>query len=161
MEIDKKRFKSSNGQFLTKALFVEYNPYSPVYTLQDDEYKGCPSLYRLYLSEEDQTEYRFANNHLFSWEHWKKLLQSPQVRPSIDRWREELYLLLLERKLKIIQEIAEGTGRDAFQAQKYLIERPWEKKISRGKPQKEPMLPEISEVKIINEDYERIQGLVN
>lgn len=163
------KYKTSNGQLVLKSLFYENGSDSGyvLYTLKDEDHKGYPSLYKLYLSEEDITEYRFANKYFYSWEHWCKICDSPFFKPYILRWREELSLMLLERAIARIKEISDGEGKDKLSATKYLLERGWEKTPRRaGRPDK--AIPEQTDeqrrfqIKTINEDYDRIlQGTLN
>lgn len=158
-----KTFKNSSGQLLLKALFYETNQETPdqvIYTLKDHDHKGYPSLYRLYLETEDETEYEFANRYLFSWEHWKRLSESNLFKETISRWREELKLKLLARHLEEIKLIADGNTKDSFAARKYLIERGWIKKppVKRaGRPNKTIEGPDTRALnREITEDMERI-----
>ena len=74
--IDKALLQDSMGRPLTQSLFLElgYTEHS-VYTLKEQDYaykgKNYPSLKRLYLKEEDVTEYEFATKHLLGWQHWR------------------------------------------------------------------------------------------
>tara|TARA_Y100000310_G_C20498168_1_gene722576 strand:+ start:121 stop:531 length:411 start_codon:yes stop_codon:yes gene_type:complete len=104
-----------------------------VYTLdgEDKEYKGktYPSLKRLYLQEEDVHEYGFATKHLADWEHWKRLVANKWCLQHIERWREELEVLIASKGVQSILDLAEDGN---FQAAKFAAERQWSKK--RGRP---------------------------
>ena len=156
------KFKNNSGQYLLKALFWETNSETPdqiLYTLKDEDYKGFPSLRRLYLETNDETEYVFASRYFYSWEHWKKVSESSIIKPSVEEWREELQLRILNASLNKIKKIAEGAGRDAFAAQKYLIEKPWLKKpVKRvGRPDKvETPIDTKLLSKTLEEDLQRI-----
>lgn len=162
----KTKFKNDTGQFLIKALFWETNNDTPdqiLYTLKDEDYRGFPSLRRLFLEMEDETEYLFAIRYFYSFEHWNRIAGSNQIRPFIRVWREELRLQVLNKALARIRSIAEGDGKDKLSAQRYLIEKSWDKKTTRrvGRPDKElPKEDQPSLNRTFNEDMLRI-GLAN
>lgn len=137
MKIDKSQFKDSGGRYLTQSLFLEfnYNTDFAVYTFdgEDKEYKGkvYPSLKRLYLEAEDLTEYTFARQHLFNWEHWMKMKENKALRNHFDAWAEELEVYLRSQGLRSVVEMSEHN----FQAAKFLSEKGWEKR-GVGRPSK-------------------------
>lgn len=164
--MDKSKFKNSNGERYTKSLFFETcvgDKSSVLYTLKDEDHLGYVSLYKLFMAEEDLTEYEFANKHLDSWDHWCKLKECSWFQPYLERWREELFLKIQARSLKNIKTLAKGQTRDAFAASKYLLEKGWEpkEKNTKGRPTKDAIKMEASrmaeEEKIHSEAAKRIQ----
>lgn len=138
MSIDKEKLKDSGGRPLTQSLFLEfgYNTDFAVYTWTDEdkEYKGkiYPSLKKLFLEEEDPTEYRFAKKHLLGWKHWQRLNDNKALRIHFDEWREELEVYIRSQGLRSVIDQSEGN----FQAAKYLAEKGWEKNRV-GRPSKQ------------------------
>lgn len=138
MIIDKSRFLDSSGRPMTQSLFLDitYNDFC-VYTFrdQDAEWKGkiYPSLKRLYLEEEDPTEYEFATKHLLNYRHWKRLCENKQVYKHIQEWREELEAKLRSKAVKNMLGAAQSGN---YQAAKWFADRGWSNKGA-GRPSKE------------------------
>lgn len=164
---------SSNGRYL-KGLFYETtgaDKASVSYTLKDwDHVVGdevYPSLYKLYLESEDLTEYTFANTHLDGWEHWEMLTACNWFKPYVSRWRKELSLLIKARSLSRLKAEAASSSKNAFLANKYLIEKGWvetdEPKSGRGRPSKDEVKAAAHEIAIVerrlDEDYERLKDM--
>lgn len=137
--IEKEKLQDTLGRPLTQSLFLElgYSEYS-VYTLkeQDYEYKGkkYPSLKRLYLAEEDPTEYAFATKHLLGWQHWKRLCENKAILKHIEDWREELELKLRCQAIRDMQTLCASESGN-YSAAKFLADRGWEKRGA-GRPSK-------------------------
>lgn len=170
-EIDKKRFKNASGLKLTKALFFETNIIDKsqvVYTLKDHDHLGFPSLYRLYMEEEDLIEFDFANKHLDSYQHWEELCNCEWFKDHVSRWRKELHLKIQSKALKAIKAKSRTDSKDALAAQRYLLERGWEPKNTdtnrRGRPSKEEIKKEAIQIaendKMLDEAAKRI-GMIN
>jgi hypothetical protein len=138
--IDKEQLQDTMGRPLTQSLFLElgYSEYS-VYTLKEQDYaykgKNYPSLKRLYLKEEDVTEYEFATKHLLGWQHWKRLCENKQIRKHIDEWREELELKIRSQAIRDMQGLCASENGN-FSAAKFLADRGWEKRAP-GRPSKQ------------------------
>lgn len=168
------KFRTSNNQRLLKGLFYEEsdNKDSVVYTLKDRDHTvgevTYPSLYRLYQETEDLTEYEFAVSHLDGWEHWQMLKSCTWFKPFAKRWREELETKVMSRALARLKAEAASSSKNAFLANKFLIERGWipkEQKSSVGRPSKdeikrqaETLFLSASEAK---EDFDRITKDLN
>lgn len=137
------KFTNESGARLTKGLFYEMtmaDKSSVLYTLKNQDHKGFPSLYALYMSEMDPTEYRFAIRYLEGWEHWKQLTACTWFMPFADKWREELQLKLSSEALFRIMTEAKADRKEAFAANKYLLEKGWVPKGQAdkvGRPSKE------------------------
>lgn len=129
---------NANGSRLLGQLFLETatrKRETAPYTLKDYDYRGKPSLYRLYMEESDPTEYRFANKYLADWQHWKRLCECEWFKETVARWREELDLKLQAEALSRIIEESKQTGREGHSASKYLLEKGW-LKDTKGRPSK-------------------------
>lgn len=164
------KFKNKTGQFYLKALFYETtlaDKSSVVYSLKETDHMGYPSLYRLYMEEDDPTEYRFATKYLDGWSHWEALVECNWFKPHIEAWRREAEVRLKSRSLSRIMSEAKTGGRDAFVSNKYLLEKGWEKEppSKRGRPTKAEVKEAAYELTRNNsrleEDFFRISGKTN
>lgn len=161
---DKSRFKDEHGRYIVQGLFLEdrYNTKLSVYTLdgEDKEYKGVvyPSLKRLYLEECDPKEYTFANKYLFDWDHWQRLCNNAIVGRHIEKWREELELMLVSEGVSALIDLA--LNEKSYQAAKYLADRGWDKR-GRGRPSNEEvegyMKKKAEQENIYNRDFELLE----
>jgi hypothetical protein len=139
---------------LLRSIFYEYNKEEGIYTLKDTDIvevrgeastegtslcKTYPSLRRLYLEEEDVTEYLFANKYLESWEHWTILCECLWFKGIVSRWRTELEMLLQAKALKYILDESISGGKNAYDANKYIVAKGWIKLEGnrRGRPSKQ------------------------
>lgn len=163
------KFKNSSGVWLTRALFIENahkcaegDTYA-IFSLKNEDFEKdgtiYPSLYKLYMSYNDPTEYSFANEVLGGWEHWQKILVSKEIRDLVDRWREEMEIKLMSQAISAMRETALNEGSKGTSAARYLAERGWQKKA--GRPTKEQIAREARiqaglETEIA-EDAERIR----
>lgn len=150
-----------------KALFYEQtlNDKSYViYTLKDQDHKGYPSLYRLYMEIDDPTEWIVSQTLVDGWEHWEMLCNCTWFKPYVERWRKELELRMKSKALAKIKAEAKTNGKESFIANRYLIEKGWEskedKKVGRGRPSKEEIRKAANEIAStqdrISGDFERI-----
>ena len=70
-------FLDKRGALKTELLFEETivtarrETYTPLYTLRENEHKGYPSAYKIYMSSVD--EYEAAHKMLGSQRHWRRL----------------------------------------------------------------------------------------
>lgn len=173
MTIDRSKiFRHPNGgaRYL-KGLFWETTPSdksSVLYTLKDSDHQGYPSLYRLYMEIEDQTEYEFASAYLDGYEHWQMLCKCNWFKPYIQRWRNELELKLRARYLaKLMADAEDPTSKTQLISAKYIIEKGWEPKTAgkRGRPTKDEISTEAERIAMtelrIQEDFERLQSELN
>lgn len=136
-------FKNANGNWILAGLFLEtsYNDKTHViYTLKDDDYvlhgKKYISIKRLYLLEEDPTEYQVATKYFGGWKHWKALCDSPTLQEHIEDWREELEVKLRSEGVRaMITKASDASDKNSFSAAKYLSDKGWQdKKV--GRPSK-------------------------
>lgn len=164
------KFRSEQNARYLKALFFETtlsDKSTVVYTLKDQDHLGYPSLYRLYMEVNDPTEYRFATQYLDGWEHWEMLCRCSWFQPYVERWRREMEIRMKSSALAKIMAEAKSGGKEAFSANKYLIEKGWEPKEAsrRGRPTKDDIKQAASEIALtnsrLNDDFERISLKVN
>lgn len=154
-------FRDDKGRWLTRALFFETKSdnYKPMFTLEDEDFHGLPSLKKIYLNYEHipGCEYEFAMEHLGGWVHWCKICDS-QIGPDIAQWREELSIKLKAAAMKNVILTAYGEGNTALQAAKFLSTSGYNMK--RGRPtkaEKAGALKQETEVnKQLEEDLQRI-----
>lgn len=167
-------------RWITKGLFYEHNYGEDrttstgkdftCFTLKDVDHtahgKQFVSLKRLYLETEDPTEYEFATKHLGGWDHWKALCACSWFEEYIEAWRAELQLKLQSRALKNLMFEAENNGKNAYDANKFLIAKgylPKETKLpgKRGRPSKEEVKAEAQKqvelIKRLEEDKKRLE----
>ena len=151
------KFRNDNNQKLLTALFIETvqkngtREHFTLYTLRDQDYKGYPSLYRLYMEEGDVTEFRFASKHLESFEHWEALKACVWFKDHATRWAKELELKIRSDALAEIELVAANKDdKNAFNANKFLITGGWkseqEKKSTVGRPSKALIKEEASKL---------------
>jgi hypothetical protein len=168
--MNESKFKNDNGQYYLRGLFFETqaaDKSSVVYTLKEQDHQGFPSLYRLFMEENDPTEYRFATKHLGGWSHWEALTECTWFKPYVEAWRKELDVRMKSQALSRIMSEAKTGGRDAFASNKYLLEKGWEKEppSKRGRPTKAEIKEAAFEVNRtanrLEEDFFRISGKTN
>lgn len=145
------KYTNESGTRLTKALFYETtlaDKSQVVYTLKNEDHKGYPSLYRLYMATYDPTEYTFATSYLQDWEHWLQLCECSWFKDYVQRWRQELSLKIASTALTRIIAEAGSDRREAFSANKYLLEKGWvpKDKDSVGRPSKEAIRRKAHEI---------------
>lgn len=157
-------FKNSSGVYLIRELFYEgtgVDKSSVLYTLKEEDHQGYPSLRRLYLLEDDPTEYMVAEKYFGGWPHWKKLSSSTWFIPYLTPIREELEVRHRAQYLKSLRT-------DALQgdkvSSKYLLDR-FERDVqSKGRPSKLKIKEEadrlFKESSDIKDDFARLtEGL--
>jgi hypothetical protein len=162
-------FKADNGRFLTEALFWETNrdrtKFAPLFTLKETEHEGLPSLRAEYLRIGDPTEYRFATEVLGSLSHWKLLKSLDWFKPHAEEWAEALDSELRAEAATAARTILnspDASDAARLQAAKFLSDRGWSKKATKGRPSKEEVVRFTKEEarlsKTYDEDYKRIMN---
>jgi hypothetical protein len=147
------KYRDERGNLLTQSLFLEcgYGD-AAIYTLKhrDHEYRGrtYPSIKQLYLEMEDVTEYEFANTYFASWDHWVRICKNKLITPHAEAWRRELEMKLRARGIK---QMVEQAGQGNIQAQRWLAERQWDKKI--GRPTKEAIKREADFEQVMHDEF--------
>ena len=162
------KFKAPNGQFYTRQIFYEMNTADVslvLYTLKDYDIevdgRAIPSLSRLYIEAADVSEYDFALKYFGSWKHWKMISNANWFKEYITPMREELATKLMSLSVKRIAQLAEGDTRDAFQANRYLLDKGYIAKVGvKGRPSKEAIQREaealFKEKDGFNDDFQRL-----
>lgn len=172
------KFKAPNGQFYTRQIFYEMNTADVslvLYTLKDYDIevevrlapeglttvRSIPSLSRLYIEAADVSEYDFALKYFGSWKHWKMISDANWFKEYITPMREELATKLMSLSVKRIAQLAEGDTRDAFQANRYLLDKGYIAKVGvKGRPSKEAIQREaealFKEKDGFNDDFQRL-----
>jgi hypothetical protein len=123
---DKALMRQENGPKYTRRLFYETSyglndKTSTIYTLKDQDHPdGYISLYRLYMDEEDLTEYRFAEKYLIGWSHWLILQECVWFKPYINRWRDELRNRIRSKAQDAIK--AALSGQKTLEAARLLLD---------------------------------------
>lgn len=154
--IDKSKLVDTMGRPLTQSLFLEigYSDYA-VYTLKEHDYayKGVnyPSLKRLYLKEEDPTEWSFAEKNLLGWQHWKRLCENKVIAKHVEEWREELELKLRSQGVREMLNLC-ASEQGNFSAAKYLANKEWEKRTP-GRPSKAEKERALKMDERLNDEY--------
>lgn len=166
------RFKNDRGLYMTRSLFFEVAPDSSyaIYTLKDHDHtvngRTLPSLYKLYMEEEDPTEYLFATKHLDSFKHWEMLCEATFFKNHLERWRRELDLKMTADNIQRIKALASGDSRSSLEAQKYIAEKKWlVKEPTRGRPSKAEISKNLKQhmdsSSQVEEDYNRLRLVSN
>lgn len=144
----------TSGRPITQSMFLEIG-YSDaaIYTLKDvdHEYNGkvYPSLKRLYLLEEDPTEYEFAVKYLLGWKHWQRICENKLIRRSINEWREELEIKLRSRA---VREMVKSSSNGKIVASKWLADKGWAQRGA-GRPSKESVDSEKAFLASVAEEF--------
>ncbi len=147
----------SSNRPITQSMFLELGYHeAAIYTLKENHYlyKGelFPSLKKLYLEEQDPTEYNFATTYLLGWKHWNRLQNNKAIRPYIDEWREELEMkmkYLAHREMMMLVEQEGGN----YSAAKWLADQGWNKRAA-GRPSKAEKERSLRVDEKVTEDFE-------
>lgn len=162
------KFKNDAGAYLTLNLFYETSTDKSqvLYTLKNRDHAGYPSLYRAYMLTDDPTEYSFATTYLGGWSHWERLTRAGWFQVHVTAWRKELELRTRSAALQRIRDKATSDDKEAFQANKYLLNGQWKDKPGKrraGAPTKQEIREAASEIatsdQILKSDLERIKEL--
>jgi hypothetical protein len=132
--------KNAAGSWYLKPIFYEMcgaDKSLCLYSLKTEDHKvgkiTYPSLRRLYLEMDDESEYLFAEKYFGGWPHWKRLLSCSWFQDYISDIREELAVRNSAKNLLQIRKKAEEGN---LQANRYLLEQAWKPKESVGRPSK-------------------------
>jgi hypothetical protein len=137
-EIDKKKFKTAKGAYITQGLIHEFcqNPKLKFYTIQGHDImwhgKRLYSLKKAYMTMEDPTEYLFAEKYFCDWNHWQRVCENKAIRRHIEEWRKELQLKLKAKGIAKMRDLASTGDREAS---KWMAECKWDAAL-RGRPKK-------------------------
>ena len=141
------KYLNGSGARLTKQLFVEnqyINPESNLasYTMLHDDkvFEGVtyPSLYRLYMEVGDITEKKFVDDHLYDWEQWTRLVNSPFFRDEVAQWREQLRKKVESNLVdRLLRDALDVKSKTSASSAKYLLDRVTKTTKRVGRPIKE------------------------
>lgn len=152
-------------QWYLRAIFYEEtgaDKSTVVYTLKDEDHEGFPSLYRLWMEMEDLLEYEFANEYLGNWSHWETIKECSWFKPYYTRWKKELELKIRSKALHKLRTDAAGETKTSNSSNRYLLERGWEDKATKGRPSKADIKKAAKEqaqsIQVLESDLNRIQG---
>jgi hypothetical protein len=157
MTIDKERMKTSTGNLITEALFLEngYREHA-IYTLKDEdfEYEGrvLPSIKKIYMEEcfgGEDGEYDFACKNFVSWAHWKRIVKNKKMTRLVQEWRDEIEVKIRSNGLK---RVIENADNGSFQAAKWVAEGGFNKRKA-GRPSKEEIESSIAKEKRLEDEY--------
>ncbi len=163
------QFKNPVGIRYTKELFFEMtlaDKTNVLYTLKEDDHMGYPSIFRLYLEEEDPTEYTFATKYFEGVDHWEKLCTSNWFTPYLVKMRHALELKLKSHAFASIKRDAlDPESKSSSSSAKFILERGYEAvnpdKRKAGRPSKREIAEaarlENSFKEEIKDDFERIR----
>jgi hypothetical protein len=133
------KFRDEWGRLLYSKLFFERTVPATrgkvLYTLKDQDHEGYSSLYQKYLETSDPTEYAFATECFESYEHWLTLSKQAWFQPFLSRFRRDLETRIRSKALKAIITESKSGSKNAFLANKYLLEKGWKDKLNnKGRP---------------------------
>ncbi len=154
------KFRDEYGRLLYSKLFYERTVPATrgkvLYTLKDQDHEGFLSLYQRYLESNDPTEYAFATEYFESYEHWLTLTGQAWFKPFLERFRRDLETRIRSKALKAIIVESKSGSKNAFMANKYLLEKGWKDtpKSSKGAPTK---LDIANAAKTIAEDEKKLE----
>lgn len=150
-------FKNTNGVYLGRELFyetaqMEGRPYA-LYSLKSEDLKvgekNYPSLRRLYLEEDDPTEFFIAEKYFDGQPHWKKLCAQDWFLVPLSALREELEVKHRAQYLRALRE-------DALKGDKvtsrYLLDRVEKVDSKVGRPTRQKIQQEAQ--KLVREDFD-------
>ena len=164
MTTDRPKFRNGSNARYTKSLFQELtnDPEAVLYTLKSEDTE-VPSLYKLYIAEDDVTEYTFANKYFENWEHWDMIASASWFKEYVSRWRKELKLKLESLALQnIIKEMRDPNSKNKYAASKTVLDQINKNKPLRGRPTKEEVKGELKRQTFaerqLAEDMKRISG---
>jgi hypothetical protein len=130
----------SKGWPRTKTLFVDFidnnklreraTRLPPLFTLRENDYKGLPSLKRIYLAYRDPTEYSFAMDLFNSYTHWIRLCESKFFQEHHEKWKLELEIALRSEGIRALRNMTGRNDSTGFNASKFLASKGWDPKTA-------------------------------
>jgi hypothetical protein len=124
---------SVTGKLLSTGLFRETtnSPDEAIFTLNARDHGKQPSLYLIYTSYDDPTEYQFAMEVFGQWRIWQRIADNPKIKPYVDSWREELEAKLRSEGIVKLREQAKNGNATAA---RWISEAGWKPKKRGPKP---------------------------
>lgn len=162
------KFKNSNGVYFGRELFYETAANTEklyvLYTLKAEDYKPegysdpLPSLRRLYLEEDDPTEFFIADKYFDGQPHWKRLCSQEWFLSVLSPLRDELSVKHQAQYLRSLRD-------DALKGDKvtarYLLDRVEKSDSKAGRPTKAKIKQEaeklVKESGDVKDDFLRLR----
>lgn len=148
-------FKNSMGVYLGRELFFETATTARNYVLysfknEDHTFDGVvyPSLRRLYLEEDDPTEFFVAEKYFDGQPHWRRLTAQKWFMDYLTPIREEL---ALKHQAQYMRSLRQDAINGDKVASKYLLDR-MEKPKEVGRPTKRKIAEEAQKIVLDNQD---------
>lgn len=155
--------REGKGRPPSISYFIERpnDEYPTLYTLHEEDQGKYKSLKRLYLEEQDLTEYDFATKYIpKGFKAWERLCREPYFKMHLDQWRKELTLKIKAQELKRIMDLARQGGKEGHQASRFLVTKGYIDKDPKGRPSKQEVINEtkrLAEYEMtLDEDYDRL-----
>lgn len=152
-------YKTPQGVYLTRQIFFETS--TPprdfaLYSLSDEDKESggklYPSIRRLYVEMEDESEYQFAVTYFGNYSHWKAICKCNWFIPHLEEMREELQAKVAAKSLLSLR--AKRDEGDVS-ASKYLLEKKWDsRKDPVGRPSKQRIQEEAQKIVSSKSDYQ-------
>jgi hypothetical protein len=127
--ISKADLKDSIGRFRTVSLFKEMghqtqsDDYPCFFSLKlEEDSDKYISVYRVYMTYQDPTEYKIAVNLFGGIRHWKLLCDQSWFKVYLHRWRKELKARLRAYATEKILNIADSSSNGALQALRVVLQ---------------------------------------
>ena len=100
-----------------------------------------------FLKCDDSTEYTAALKLVGSWQEWLRLKKdSVWFRAKVRQWLEELEMKQRSESIQAIRKLAKSDKASAFQANKWMAEKGYDKTTERGRPSKAELAKEAREL---------------
>lgn len=121
--------KDSVGRWLTRSLIKEFSGDGDgwAYSLEQ--------MHDIYMETGDPTEHQAAIKLFGSWEHWEAMKKCAPFKKILEGWRTEMSVRIRSRAIMYIHDLA--VQPNGFQAARWLAEKGWVEKASKGRPRKD------------------------
>ncbi|MBL4795779.1 MAG: hypothetical protein JKY50_00035 [Oleispira sp.] len=154
-------FIGISGKTLGTSLFLEFSYMDTervLFTCKDIDHKGYRSFPQLYLSytEDDPTEWTLATEVFTSWVIWEKISKMHQIRDVVAELRKQNAIRMKSKAIKqIVAEAKDETGKNAFMASKYLLDKNLaDPSLKKKQTQAEKTRESSAALKLIEKDAE-------
>jgi hypothetical protein len=146
-EIDVSKMKNAGGKLLTAALFwevgalhKEHNTYTlDSRDLNKTDYAGVnkvlPSIQRLYIEENDPTEYNFAVKYFYDFRHWQQIKESAWFQDTYKSMQDALAAKIASQSVQEMLELVESK-KAGHQTLAWLANKGYLEKEKVGRPNK-------------------------
>lgn len=142
MKYDKAKWCDESGKKVVVGLFKEFDrpdrKFRPVCSLADWK--------ETYIQCMDPSEYKAAMALIGDWEHWTLIRNHPFIKPTMDKWAEELAVKMHSEAIDRMRYHATQQGGGA--AARWLAEQGYSDtpKVKRGRPSTKEVVPENNDV---------------